>query len=283
MIPDWETDTVLIADVLLKRHGRLARQLIEVVRNQGLNCEVITGPADFWIRDYAPVQVSPPRFIQFRYRPDYLRDSHPELITGPGVLAKLPWLKHCLRSTIGLDGGNIVGTQTRAILTDKIFGENPRRNRTRLRQELKKLLQVERLIVIPTEPFDSIGHADGMVRFLQDDLVAVNDYSECHPRFGERLERVLTRNQLRVVRFPYHPSHEAKDGIESAVGNYVNFLRVRGLTIVPSYRASEDCAALNLLTELLPQDQVMSLPCRELAQEGGVLNCVSWTIRRQAE
>lgn len=282
MVPDWETDTVLFADLLLKRHPKLASRLIKVVRDRGLACQIVPGPADFWIRDFAPVQVLPAKFVQFCYRPDYLRKSHPEQITNPSVLAKLPFLEHCRPSRIVLDGGNIVGARIKAILTDKIFGENPRRNRTRLRQELKKLLQVERLILIPTEPFDSIGHADGMVRFLQDDLVAVNDYSECHPRFGERLERVLTRNQLRVVRFPYHPSHEAKDGIESAVGNYVNFLRVRGLTIVPSYGASEDGAALNLLTELLPQDQVMSLPCRELAQEGGVLNCVSWTIRRQA-
>ena len=56
-----------------------------------------------------------------------------------------------------------------------------------MRETLRDELRVAELIVIPKEPYDEIGHADGMVRFLDAKTVLVNDYSEVDPDFGQRL------------------------------------------------------------------------------------------------
>src|SRR5437870_4103876 len=118
----------------------------------------------------------PKTLVKFRYEPNYLRDD-PELKTGDDVLESLRDLASCNRSSITLDGGNVIGSKTKAILTDKIFRENPGWLRHNLQAKLRKLLHVDQLIVVPREPFDPIGHADAMVRFVDEKTVLVNDYS----------------------------------------------------------------------------------------------------------
>ena len=84
-----------------------------------------------------------------------------------------------------IDGGNIVRWYDAAIMTDEIYVENPGVERPRLRDRLRALLEVDRLILIPKEPYDKIGHADGMVRFVDSTTVLVNDYAILDPMFGD--------------------------------------------------------------------------------------------------
>lgn len=44
--------------------------------------------------------------------------------------------------------------------------------------------EVERVIVIPTEPGDVVSHSDGDVRFIGSDVVPVNDYRKVGARTG---------------------------------------------------------------------------------------------------
>lgn len=280
IIADWDTNRVLIADRLVERHPELVRELEVLLREHGIPLQRISGAKDIWIRDYAPVQIGSGEFVQFRYEPDYLRGTHSHLITGPEAFTGLPFLKNIHRSRLILDGGNIVGAGGTAILTDKAFRENPDRSRDEMRNELRRTLGVGDLIVIPKEPYDVIGHADGMVRFLSPHCVIVNDYRSIDPAFGQRLESVLTRHLLHIERLPYCPEQNPRNGIASAVGNYVNFLRVAGLVVVPGYGLPEDQQVMEMLANLLPRERVVSLPCRDLAREGGILNCVTATIRQ---
>jgi agmatine deiminase len=213
--------------------------------------------------------------------PDYLQ-GHEHLIT-PDTIRAMATPGGRLRScAINLDGGNVVASSDQAILTDKVLKENPGRDRRQVRAELDEVLRVERCIIIPKEPYDVIGHADGVVRFLDEGAVVVNDYSEINPAYGERLEAALHRHGLAVERLPHFRVDEEQDGIPSAVGNYVNFLRVGRLVVVPSFGAPQDDLACRRLEHLLPGSRVVPLRCEGLAREGGVLNCVAWTILRSS-
>jgi agmatine/peptidylarginine deiminase len=68
------------------------------------------------------------------------------------------------------------------------------------------------------------------------------------------------------------------EGMPSAVGNYVNFLRVASLIVVPSYEIDADEVALATVAAIFPQLAVEPHDCRDLAKRGGVLNCCMWTI-----
>lgn len=279
MIPDWETDTVLLSDLLPRRYPLLVRLLLGIFSENLVTWHFIQGTVDIWARDYSPIQATLDQFVQFTYRPDYLRRQYEQLRTGPEVFQRLPFFSNIEQSSLVIDGGNIVSDGVTGILTDKIYSENPTRNRSQIQQELKRRLRLKRLIIVPQEPDDVFGHADGMLRFLSDGRVLVNDYSSCDPDFGKHLHDVLSLQDLKVETLPYRISHETRGGINSAVGNYINFLKVSNLTVVPHYGLPEDQVALNALSRFLPDDRVIPLCCHELACEGGVLNCVTSTIQ----
>lgn len=279
MIPDWEANGVFLAGMLKVRHPDLFTQLHSVLNSHGVEVRLLTSVKDIWARDYCPVQAEPREFVQFCYEPDYLK-NHPELRTGREVADQFHDLGECRHSDIILDGGNVVTSRSKVVVTDKIYRENPSWDRSKLRDELRRVLKVEELIVIPKEPYDPIGHADALVRFLDAGTVLVNDYAEIDPTFGLGLVDVLRRRGLAIELVPYFHEHRTTDGIQSAVGCYANFLRTENVVIVPAYGSQHDQVALERLRSLLPKVSVVSLDATSLAREGGVFNCIGASFRR---
>ena len=279
MIADWDTDTVLVSNLLFEQHPGIARQMEVVLAVQGIHILRVRNMADIWIRDAAPVQVGDREFIQFRYQPDYLEGKYEHLLTRPKVFRELDFIKHRRGTHLIIDGGNVVGTRSGAVLTEKIFKENPRWSRNEIVSKLRRLLTVKTLVVVPKEPYDRIGHTDGMIRFVSEDHAIINDYTQIDSQFAERLEAVLISNRIRFTRIPYVPERRSRDGISSAVGNYSNYLRVGNVMLVPAYGIPEDRKSHKIMLKLFPECTVTSIQCRELAERGGALNCASWTIR----
>ncbi len=280
MVPDWETNCCYLSRLLPGRHPALCRQLTDVLGTHGVPVRFLDGTRDIWARDYCPIQVAPNRFVKFRYFPDYLRCDQENLVTDDNTICQqLDSLGRCQRSDINLDGGNLVATQSTAVLTDKVYRENAGRQRGQLRRDFRETLGVTECVLIPKEPYDPIGHADGVVRFLDEGLVVVNNYSKVNSAYGTRLRKALQQAGLTVVELPHFQERRECNGIPSAVGNYVNFLRIGQLIIIPAYGVAEDDEACRTLEQLCPDVQVVSLPCTELAREGGVLNCITWTIK----
>jgi agmatine deiminase len=280
MIPDWETNTVLISDQLPQRHSGISQQLERILTEHDIPLRVIPNTADIWVRDAAPVQVAPNRFVQFRYAPDYLQGQFEHLITAASVFQNFGITPDTMNCPLTVDGGNVVGTRSAAILTNKVLRENAMVSPEDICRQLQNTLQVSQIILVPREPYDVIGHSDGMIRFVSDNQVIINDYTSINPGFCKKLESTLTRAGLSFTRIPYVPEDVTRNGIPSAAGNYVNFLRVRNLIIVPSYDIPEDRVALDLLRSVFKASdtEICQLSCRELAEEGGVLNCVTWTV-----
>ena len=278
MIPDWKTNCVYFSGLLPDRHPRLWEQLAGILRKHRIPTRLIDGTRDLWARDYCPVQVEPRGFVNFRYHPDYLHDCQ-HLITPAMICRQFQDLGSCRQTRTILDGGNVVAAECRAILTSKMYRENPKQEPKWLRSKLAKLLQVDQCLVVPEETGDPIGHSDGVVRFLEEDLVVVNDYSRVDPAYGHRLRDILVEHRLRIEKLPHFREDRSRDGIPSAVGNYVNFLRIGKLIVVPAYKTRQDDRACKTLERLCPQATVVPLDCIDVARTGGVLNCIAFTVR----
>jgi agmatine deiminase len=279
MITEPETDIVFVADTLRCRFPQIWHGLSAILARHGIPLREIQGTRDIWCRDYMPVQVAADRFHQFRYKPDYLTGKYRHLRADGKIGPTLPWLSHCVTSQIALDGGNVVRGRDMVILTEKFLAGNQRYERSKLLGELERLFDVARVVLIPPEPGDITGHADGVVRMVDDATVLINDYSQLDQRYRTRLLRSLERAGLNVIEIPYQPESGATKGFPSAVGNYVNFLRVSSLVVVPSYGIDADEVVLTALAVIFPQLKLESLDCRALAKHGGVLNCCTWTIK----
>jgi hypothetical protein len=210
-----------------------------ILADHGIPLRSIAGTRDVWCRDYMCVQLAPGEFLQYRYEPDYLRDRFERLMTRPGDIAPIPEVETCSTSDIILDGGNVARWGSRCIVTEKLFQENSGLARGDLLRRLREALRVEDLIVIPREPYDVVGHADGVVRFLDDGLVVINDYSEAAPWYGRRLKSILRRAGPEWVELPYRPEDASHGDIPSRiiVRSLSQLTRFLGLTTSTSIRA----------------------------------------------
>lgn len=279
MIPDWQTNLVYFSSLLGEGFPDFWGRMKRVLTQHRVDIGLLQGTKEVWARDYLPVQVKETTFIKFAYQPSYLR-GYEHLITTADVFNHLSFLRNCRWSDIRLEGGNIVASNKNVILTEKIFRNNPTWPRKKLREEIQNLLQVDECIFIPPEPGCKIGHADGVVRFIDDSRVLINDYSTVDPDYGNTLFRVLKAHRLHVEVIPYSVEEGLpRNGIGSAIGNHVNFLRIGNLMIVPVYGLRQDEEVLRKMESFLPEVSIAPLPSSELAREGGVLNCACWSVR----
>ena len=70
---------------------------------------------------------------------------------------------------------------------------------------LKDELGLAELIVVPTEPQDPIGHSDGMVCWLGERSLLVNDYSTISGSYRRRIHESLGKHHVDLVELPYRP------------------------------------------------------------------------------
>ncbi|GAB3840681.1 ADP-ribosylglycohydrolase family protein [Hymenobacter jeollabukensis] len=268
-------NTLYFSGQLPTQAPRLWQELTAVLEEHHIPYSLLPLTKDIWAVDYMPVQVSRTEFVQFRYDPSYLKyKKYADKRTDAApIMATLP-LGAAATSTLRLDGGNIVRVGQKVIITDRVFAENPGIPANQVRRQLSEELRAE-LIIIPADPRDFTGHADGMVYALDERTVLVNDYQGKEATLGQQVTSVLQNAGLTVIPFPYFPQEE---NATSAVGAYINFVRVGPLVLLPVFGLPADEAAVYQTELLFPGCQVVPLLANELAPLGGLLHCVTWAV-----
>ncbi len=282
MMTDNKTDFVYFSELLARWHPALFKRIAGVLDRARGRYGLLSFTKDIWCRDYMPVQVSKNRFVQFKYDPIYLKPKkYRRFRTDAAKACKGIGIKPEV-SSVKLDGGNVVRSKTKAILTRRIFTENPGYSKERLIAELKRLLEVKEIILVPECPHDPYGHADGMIRFIDgnkdESAVFVNDFSKEDPEFALEFQEMLSTHGLRPVLLPY--TAYRNKGVDAA-GIYINYLQVGKTVIYPVYGQKEDVLASGVFAKYYGATAV-PIRANEIARKGGVLNCVSWNVRKTA-
>jgi agmatine deiminase len=279
MITDRESNFVYISDLLEKRSPSVYTDLTDWFKKLGIKYDILPNTKDIWAVDYMPIQVKEDYFVQFTYNPDYIGKTQQKIRTNPDEVCETLGLNP-EKSSIVIDGGNVVKNKRKAILTTKIFKENPGYAEDVLVDEIKKLLELDQVIVIPQEPGDSVGHSDGMVRFIDENTVLVNNYPDDkkYKDFGYSLRWSLRNAGLNCVLLPYDCWQNEKES--DARGCYVNFLEVGEYIFCPNYGTLNSMEAFRIMEEVFPGRIINDIDCKELAVQGGVLNCATWNIRK---
>lgn len=279
MFHDKDTNVLYLATAL-RRFPDIYNHLMK----QDVDIHCIDNTLNIWSRDYMPVQVKKDKFVLFNYTGN--AKKYPQLNINQ---VSYNGINRIVRSSINLDGGNVVGCGDKVIMTDIIFKHNPDEKKDVLIAKLEKLLEAE-IIIIPKEPYDSMGHADGIVRFVEKDAVFVNHYHE--GKYVDKLLKILWKHNLVCLPFPYAPdkmrkmtalefrkNHPLADSFNPGVGYYINYLQVDGFILVPSFGFEEDAQAVQCLKEQFPESKIESLDCMDLAMEGGLFHCVTMNYR----
>lgn len=254
------------------RYRPAADRISTALKAEKVDFSYIENTNDIWLRDFMPGKLKSGKYVSFRYEPSYLK-KHPQLKTNYRDIADSVSVK-AVYSNINLDGGNVVFSPGRekAIISDRVFAENPERTENELLSELENLLEA-RIIIIPSlnKKFDMTGHADGMVRFVDENTVIGNDTGT---RYGleYRIKEALKKENINVIDFPYFESR----GI-SAAGCYLNFLETEKHIFLPVFGVPEDKEAIKAAERIFAK-KIIPVEIKEIAKDGGCLNCISWEI-----
>ncbi len=250
-----------------------ADRLLAALYSAGVEYRLLDGTHDIWLRDFMPVQIRDGSFVSFRYEPSYL-ENEPELRSNFKNDLSLQFPFSVVYSDINLDGGNVVfsPSKEKAVISDRILKENPNYTQAQLIKTLKRQLKAQ-IILIPSLKNDMTGHADGMIRFVDENTVIGN----CVPSkngLEQRIKTVLQDYGINVIDFPYFSSSN-----NSAIGCYLNFLETERYIFMPVFGNELDGKAIASAKGIFTK-MIVPININEIAKEGGVLNCISWETKQ---
>ena len=267
IITDSKTNTVSFSSIITK--FRVWKYLKPLLEANNIKYSFIYGTEDIWVRDFMPIQITKSHYAQFYYKPSYL-DDKPEYLTDYYCYCRYG---HSLGASfckdLKVDGGNIIKCDDCVIMTDKVFSENPDKSRKEVLSTLEELMGCE-ILIIPHDPEEETGHADGMLRYIGNNTVLLNHYYDFDETLRKKFLKILS------PRFNVVELHLDTDKYLATSWAYINYLQVGGLVIAPAVNKKLDDVAFGQLEDYLKLE-VSPVPSLGIVRLGGGLNCASWT------
>lgn len=278
MIIDSQTNKVFFSEILLSKYSDIAINLKSILDKHAVAYTFLKGTKDIWCRDFMPIQVTKNKFVQFRYEPSYLV-GYEKLQSDPNEICETINIK-TIKSDLNIDGGNIIKWTDKVILTDRIYQENKKMTESQIIKELKDKLEAE-IIIITQINTDFTGHADGMVRFVNNDTLLINSLKNEYEYIKDNILKIIKTYGLNYIELPIF-EFKNKNFKESAIGIYINFLELENLIIFPIFQTfnNKDEEAVKIIKYVYPNKTIELINVNNIAREGGVMNCISWNIRQ---
>jgi agmatine deiminase len=278
MIIDQQTNKLYLSALIKEIYPQFHQNLAQKLDSIGITINYLNNTKDIWCRDYMPIQVSEKWFVQFKFNPCYLNfKKYDKIRTNPKAVWDEMKLK-VVESNIVLDGGNVVKWFDKAIITDRILKDNPGMSVSALYFGIKHELGVSQLTVIPELKKEMTGHADGILRFIEHDHLVINDFSKIDAEYAKKLKLCLLCAGFTFIELP-NEFEKAENEIDDR-GDYVNFLEMENLVLIPAYNSEMDAVAELAYKEIFRDKKAIeSIDCSEIAKEGGALNCITWNLK----
>lgn len=210
------------------------------------------------------------------------------------------------RSLLVNEGGSIHVDGQGTLLTTESCQLNPNRNpklsRTEIETELQDYLGIEKIIWLEQGVYEdeTDGHIDNLCCFVRPGVVALtwtDDQSDPqYDRSASAYDRLMSATdaegrQLDVHKIyqpdPIMMTQEEADGLdvvdtaflrpegERLAGSYINFYIANGGIVMPQFGQVHDKVAMQSLSELLPNHEVVGIPAREILLGGGNIHCIT--------
>jgi agmatine deiminase len=254
----------------IQKHKPAADRMFAALDLFNIKYKLLNNTKDIWLRDFMPVKTKSGKYVSFRYEPSYL-ENYDELRTDfRSEVAPNLALENLVFSDINFDGGNVVfsPSKEKVIISDRVYSENPSWHKADLTAKLAKLLEAN-VIIIPSLKSDMTGHADGMVRFVDENTVVAN--APLSPfGFETKVKKALQNYGFNIIDFPYFYSKG-----DSVVGCYLNYLATEKFIFLPVFGVDTDNEAIELAKNIFGKT-IIQVNINEIAADGGLLNCISW-------
>lgn len=270
MIPDYGCNAVYFSEWLKKDYPDIFKGLAVILNRHDVAYDIIPITKDVWCRDYMPLQLDKERYLCYEYKPDYLMKNanNRKYITDSLNVCRDMQL-NIKEAPIIIDGGNVVKVGNKAIMTEKVFVENPSMDEDTLKEQLEKQMECE-VVFIPWDRNEKYGHSDGIIKPISDNAILMTNYHDFDREYtNEVVKRLSSKFEIETLSYKVR-----KTAPESWA--YINFLTVGKLIVLPALGKEEDEQALSQIKRYYPECLVEQLNISDLVKEGGGLNCVSW-------
>lgn len=317
-ITDDRTDKVYISSLIDTVSGALDINTRSALKTSILkfsrNCEPLYNTMDVWARDYMPIQLTLDVYLSFTYKPDYLQD-YPNCVTNWQLhrvhAAHESFSFKVVQMPLILDGGNVVKAVVKGkpclILCKKVLDENNLSEEdfdNWWKQWWNDNFDGTEMeyVLLPWEgeKFNPIGHADGMVRYIEDKRVLFTNYEDFEDSpipasvYIEKLKEVGF--EVETLSFKNKFDYK-KDKLYRMLFNsswcYINYLQVGNRILVPSLGYDKlDHEAIRQIdaafnknrhiadVELIDVDMTgIVAEMNSVQNSGGALNCLTWTVK----
>ena len=268
------------------------RSAERVLRKSGANLNAVefyVKPTDrSWTRDFCPIFVHNQHgalvatdwiFNGWAKYPNHKRDNTiPKWAAAKlGVERVEPGLV-LEGGAIDVNGAGWMLT-TEECLLSPVQARNPGVSRAQLEAAFAKYLGVEKVLWLNRgiAGDDTHGHVDDLARFVNRNTVVTvvetrKDDDNYEP-LRENLRLLRGFKGLKVVTLPM-PEPVYFDG-QRLPASYANFYIANGLVLMPVFGDPVDRVALNTLTRLFPDREVIGIYCRDLVLGLGTLHCMT--------
>lgn len=317
-ITDDRTDKVYISSLIDTVSGALDINTRSTLKTSILkfsrNCEPLYNTMDVWARDYMPIQLTLDVYLSFTYKPDYLQD-YPNCVTNWQLhrvhAAHESFSFKVVQMPLILDGGNVVKAVVKGkpclILCKKVLDENNLSEEdfdNWWKQWWNDNFDGTEMeyVLLPWEgeKFNPIGHADGMVRYIEDKRVLFTNYEDFEDSpipasvYIEKLKEVGFEVETLSFKnkFDYKKDKLYRMLFDSS-WCYINYLQVGNRILVPSLGYDKlDHEAIRQIdaafnknrhiadVELIDIDMTgIVAEMNSVQNSGGALNCLTWTVK----
>lgn len=274
MVTDRETNIVYISDLLASECPDFFKRFVALLQTHNIPFGIIQGTNDIWVRDYMPIQIYKNHFAQYCYNPDYLQGSQEDRASITDVNPICTDLNiSCYKTDLIIDGGNVVRVGRFVIMTEKVYAENKHLAPVEIRKQLREIFHCD-VIMLPWDKYEKYGHADGIVKAIDDNTVLLTNYEDYAPKICAKFENILSKH-FRVKKLHYNVVER-----NDCNWAYINFLRIGNSIILPGLGISEDNQAFEQIKKLYPDCTILQIEASEVVHKGGALNCITWNIQK---
>lgn len=268
---------ICISEWLSKDYPEVYASLCDAFNQSNINCQVLTHTKDVWARDYMPLHIGNGGYVTFNYEPDYLVEKNDKYITNQNNVIQDIDLNVVAHLDIVMDGGNVVRCGDKVIMTDKIISENPNIRPLKLIDTIENTLNSE-LILIPWDMEEPFGHADGMVAYIGDEKLLMNNYVQMGKEadsFRKRLHKILDCH-FDVMELSY------SGRLRKDAWCYLNYVETPKTIIISGLSKKLDCendkSAVKVFSEIFPAKKIIQVYVAPLLRYGGALHSVTWEL-----
>jgi len=233
---------------------------------------------DIWARDFT--LVNPLNPVQFKYTWASMTEKESrEVQNSFGAFADKYDIKRS-KTTLLLDGGNLVDNYAGGVITTTRFMEDNELSYEEAKEALMDLLNATEVAIL--EPDEEVlAHSDGMVMWLDENTLLVNNYSE-YPTFRDsvlnELEASFPLATIIEVPVEYGQNKAGEwEGFESACGVNLNSVLTFENIYVPVFNMAHDQSAVDIIRENTGK-KVVTINAKGVCQMGGSVRCLTWQL-----